>query len=200
MTIVRYRTALLALSFVGVTLLTQLGAMAMVDQQGAAIANRIACYPLDVIASLLTLLGNIEITGLIALTVSVKGWRREGLPGLTPLLLFAGVAIEITLKYCLSHPGESHSRQLWHLTVVHPSFISMLHYSFPSGHVFRTTFLAELLSRRANRYHNGACLLIIAMALTRVYLHEHWVSDVVGGWLLGLTLASVASSAGSPQN
>jgi len=31
------------------------------------------------------------------------------------------------------------------------------------------------------------------MAVTRVYCNEHWMSDVVGGALLGWTLAGVAT-------
>ena len=35
--------------------------------------------------------------------------------------------------------------------------------------------------------------MVVAMAVTRVYCNEHWMSDVVGGALLGWTLAGVAT-------
>ena len=42
---------------------------------------------------------------------------------------------------------------------------------------------------RCRAWELGACLFAGVMALSRTYLSVHWLSDVVGGLLLGLTLA-----------
>jgi undecaprenyl-diphosphatase len=74
-------------------------------------------------------------------------------------------------------------------------------YGFPSGSALVSVVLvgsvAHLLrgSRRpgervrprpAERVALGAgCLLVLLIALSRVYVGAHWATDVVGGWLLG---------------
>ena len=202
------RSTLFALSFVGIVVLTGLGVLAKIDQGGWIVANRITSDSADFLASGITLLGDMEPTGLITLVLAVLGWHDRGWRGLVPLLLFAGVALEILLKCYLPHPGPPVSRQLWHppynvpieyldnligLTLHGSVPFQRIQYSFPSGHVFRTTFLAEFAGGCLNCCPSVGRGLIVAMALTRIYLGEHWVSDVVGGLLLGLFCASIAS-------
>ncbi|GIE93064.1 phosphatase PAP2 family protein [Paractinoplanes rishiriensis] len=76
--------------------------------------------------------------------------------------------------------------------------------SFPSGHTLGATvvygaltlvFLA-VVSGRARRWFIGAmALLIFAVGLTRIALGVHFLSDVIGGWLLGLAWISVTAYA-----
>lgn len=177
--------------------------MTDLDLQGLTLSVRIASPPLDVLASAFTFLGDIELTGTAALLLAVVGGRRRGWRGLAPLLLFVGLAVEILLKNQLVHPGPPDGRQLWHLPLefmegyqslsLTQPLIPILHYSFPSGHVFRCTFLAGLVAQWWPRYRYGAWGVVVAMAFTRVALNEHWISDVAGGLLLGGILTATAS-------
>ena len=73
-------------------------------------------------------------------------------------------------------------------------------YAFPSGHAVMSTvvygFLAVLIARRLTRAHRWLAyglpaLLISAIALSRLYLGVHWLSDVIGGLSLGLAWVSL---------
>lgn len=193
------RARLFALAFVVLCVLVAFDATRTVDWWGLTLAHPVASYPLDVAASLVTLLGEPQITGAVAVALSLSWWQRRGVQGLVPLLLFVGVAIEVVLKDVLPHPGPppEFSRGLRLPLFLHFARSLFLHfatpYSFPSGHMLRTTFLVMLLSEHVPRWRIAAWTLVCAMAVTRVYLNDHWVSDVGGGILLGLTLAAVAA-------
>ena len=72
-------------------------------------------------------------------------------------------------------------------------------FAFPSGHTANATVvvLALALIWAAQRWIRfvGA-LYILAMALSRTYLHAHWLTDVVAGFLLAAGIALLAWALG----
>lgn len=78
-----------------------------------------------------------------------------------------------------------------------PSLAGALHYSFPSGHATASMAIAVTLAyvlvreRLAPRWSLlVAVLFSVMVGASRVYLDVHWATDVVGGWAVGLALAS----------
>lgn len=71
--------------------------------------------------------------------------------------------------------------------------------SFPSGHTLSTTalmvivgYLVVLTFHRSVRRHLAlvlALLLAVGVGLSRVYLGQHWLTDVFAGWLVGAAWA-----------
>ncbi|HEV8319422.1 MAG TPA: phosphatase PAP2 family protein, partial [Vicinamibacterales bacterium] len=91
-----------------------------------------------------------------------------------PLLLAVVVAVEVLGKLLIAQDPPPHelSRSIQFL----PFLEAPTHYAFPSGHVARMAFLVTAL-----RWPSvAAMVLVLVMALTRVYLAEHWPSDVLG--------------------
>ncbi len=188
----------LGLAFVAMCMLVGFNITHSFDWWGQTLFQPLVSPLLDSVAFFLTLLGESHFTGLLALGLAWRWRQRRGRQGLGPLLLFVGVGIEIVLKFVLVHPGPpvqfSHKLHL-------PFFLSfsaplLLHfptpYSFPSGHLLRTTFLAILLAEEYPRWRVLSWGVIVIAAFTRVYCNTHWSSDVIGGLLLGWTLALAA--------
>jgi undecaprenyl-diphosphatase len=72
--------------------------------------------------------------------------------------------------------------------------------SFPSGHVLGATLLygflvyaaeVAIVNLRVRRAVQAGCVgMVCLMGYARMELGEHWPTDVVGGWLIGLLLVS----------
>lgn len=76
----------------------------------------------------------------------------------------------------------------------HGLFAQKDSFSFPSGHTTYATivygglayFSASSLARIARwPFYAVACLIVIAIGFSRIYVGDHWFSDVLGGILLG---------------
>jgi membrane-associated phospholipid phosphatase len=76
------------------------------------------------------------------------------------------------------------------------SLVGTRGFSFPSGHAVATAATAIALvlvllppGHRRRHWEVYAVAFAFVMALSRVYLNAHWFTDVVGGTLLGATIA-----------
>jgi len=76
--------------------------------------------------------------------------------------------------------------------------------SFPSGHTMGATvvygalllvFLPVIARRRRIAAVSGALLLVVAIGFSRLALGVHYITDVVGGFVLGLAWLAVSAAA-----
>ena len=167
-------------------MLVAIGALAGLDRAVLTAVQQPHAAWLDLASSVVTLLGQTEVVGIIALGVAVVRLRHRRRDWWVPLLLAVVVAIEVTLK--LSLPQAPPPAELARSVPILPFVEGPTTFAFPSGHVARIAFLVTALRWPAAL----AAAIVVVMAVTRIYLGEHWPSDVVGGWLLGYGIAALA--------
>ena len=159
---------------------------------------------LDYVMYLFTMLGSIEFSCFAILTVCWYLYQKYQWPGVFIYLFFfmALSGVEYLWKYIVTYtpPGPDFNRNPFHFGLVAVG----APYSFPSGHVFRSAFLLgiwyqrltqEYVPAHGNVFAQKATIVAVAslIGLSRIYLGDHWMSDVVGGFLLagiGLLLVS----------
>lgn len=187
---------LVAIAFAGLTFLVKIMPSFMIDLQITRAVQLVNLPYFTFLMSLISWPGfspqSIVITVLIILLIYGFGLHWESVSALIAAIF--STAINVLVKDLVQRPRPTSSA----VNV----FATLKSYSFPSGHVmFYLGFLGfiwflafTLLKPSIKRTFLLVILglLIALVGVSRIYLGEHWASDVLGSYLLGtLTLVAI---------
>jgi membrane-associated phospholipid phosphatase len=121
--------------------------------------------------------------GLALFLVSRRDWLNASL---VALVMLGGSTLNLVLKHFFHRERP----------VLENPLVTLSSYGFPSGHTMGATLLYGLLAllawknvrSRAARFAcvSGACLWLLLIGLTRIYLGAHYLTDVLGALAAGL--------------
>jgi membrane protein DedA with SNARE-associated domain/membrane-associated phospholipid phosphatase len=181
--------------YVGNIISLQDRARLMGDGTGLRLADRLHTHVGVDVARAVSVLGSLPVAiALVVLAAGLLAWRRDLRDG---ILLAIGLAVtygavHIT-KEAVERPRPS------------GALIDVEGWSYPSGHAaYAATWVAvavalgRVLPTLASRFAFVTIAIVTgaAVGLSRVYLRVHYLSDVGGGWGLGLTVYALCGMVG----
>jgi membrane-associated phospholipid phosphatase len=164
------------------------GAIVQVDRQVAVWFQQHASPTVTQVARTISFFGSVGwltavSIGLALFLVSRRDWLNASL---VALVMLGGSTLNLVLKHFFHRERP----------VLENPLVTLSSYGFPSGHTMGATLLYGLLAllawknvrNRAARFAcvSGACLWILLIGLTRIYLGAHYLTDVLGALAAGL--------------
>ena len=153
---------------------------------------------LDGAMRLLTWLGDPQLVQVFLGTTTAVLWLRGSgrLAASLAAAFLLGFLLEIALRLWVAQWRPDTNR----IPVGCDAWIRFSLAGFPSGHAYHAAFLwgwVRSLSREARL--RALCLAaIIIVGVSRVYLERHWLTDVLGSWLLAWTVLQLKANEGTP--
>jgi len=157
----------------------------------------------DIPFSLITLAGSTEIISIILFGIFAWVFFFRKKIFLSICLYFMIFLIEIFGKIFIYHPPPPGNFHRYALNFSMPSgSLIDTSFSYPSGHMARIAFLSIVLlflvlqssinNRRKMLLSLSIGSVVLIVFISRIYLGEHWFSDVLGGAFLGGGLATLS--------
>lgn len=144
--------------------------------------------------------------GLITILAMWKadGWKKKAIYLLIPLCFGLIIIGEMYGKTVVHHPAPPFF-MLKNATADYPKYHVQEQFSYPSGHAARATFLViisiafmyQYMKKRANRLRIWLMIAVfvtyvLVISICKIYLGQHWLTDIIGGYLLGTAMAALA--------
>lgn len=144
---------------------------------------------------------SVIIISVITFMTFIKRKKLRVVAFVIPLAFGLMTLAEIYGKSVVHHPAPPFFL-LKNPTTMFPKYYVWEDYSYPSGHSARAVFIGILASgmtyhlSRKKEVRRGVLLgvlwYVVLVGLSRIYLGHHWLSDIIGGALLGLSLGTAA--------
>ena len=145
------------------------------------------CPFLDFLMPKITALGNGGIIWIISAIVllATKKYRRGGFALATGLIAVFLIG-NITLKPLIARTRPFDLVEGIELLISAPS-----DFSFPSGHTLSSVVGAAILTMTDERFGYIAIPLAVLIAFSRLYLYVHFLTDILGGIVIGAIISTV---------
>ncbi|WP_102029051.1 phosphatase PAP2 family protein [Salirhabdus sp. Marseille-P4669] len=175
--------------------LVKLDSLSNMDQIIYDWSNTLSTPSTDFFWRMFTIFGDTEMLAILSLIIVFFLYSTKKIQEviLYLFLMSTGIVVTLILKRIMKveRPGEVHYIDFWGLGN------NIVSYSFPSGHAMKSLLLFGFIVWIVHTFYRNQkyipylkmvlVLFILLCGLGQVFLQSHYLSDVIGGYLIGMT-------------